>query len=272
MSKFNQNKIDRILILYRKNLVSIKKYLKWATKRPNIKVLNMSMAKSGTNMIEQILNTSPALRMQLGKSLVYEGEESINDAIKRLKSIKDGTYLSAHLPYRLDFINAINSLGIKCLVTIRDPRAVFCSLYNYLEFMDHTHKASKILRSIESKDEKVRVLIDGYKEDIQPFRNILEDYLGWLNDPSVCVIRFEDMVGHIGGGDEDSRIMQIKRICNFLNVNEDFFVDTELINPSKSSTFRAPSIDPWKKFLSDKQLIYLNKNIGSLLSDFGYLR
>ncbi len=272
MSKYNQNKIDRTLILYRKNLVSIKKYLQWTNKRRNIKVLNMSMAKSGTNMVEQLLNSSPALRMQLGKSLVFKGDKSINNAMKRLKSIKEGTYLSAHLPYRLDFINAINSLGIKCLVTIRDPRAVFCSLYNYLELMDHTHKASKVLRSIESKDEKVRILIDGHRGAIQSFRSILEDYLGWLNDPSVCVIRFEDMVGPIGGGDQDSRSIEIKRICDFLDVDEDFFVDTELINPSKSSTFRAPSIDPWKQFLTDDQLTYLNKNIGSLLSDFGYPR
>lgn len=271
MKKYKQNKLDRFKIISSKNLNNLKKFNRWSFNKLDIKVLNLSLPKSGTNMIEQILSAIPGLRMQFGKSLTYKGDKYINSYISRLKSLKNGTYLSAHLPFKTEIYDVINHHGIKCIVTIRDPRAVFCSLYNYLDSMDHTHPASKYMRTLNSKNEKINFLVNGYQGIAQPFDKILEEYMGWLNQASVKVIRFEDIVGPIGGGSLLERSKQLEDLFCFLDINnlnsKNF---NALIDPTKSSTFRAPSIDSWKSFFSDEQMLFFNKRMKGLINEFGY--
>ena len=273
MTRFNQTKRDRVNILFKKNLRVVKKYVEWKIKHADVKVLSLSVPKAGTNMTEKILEAMPGLRMQIGKSVVYKGESYLPKHVNQIKKIKPGTYVSAHLPHRPEIVLAINDSGVKCLVTVRDPRAVFCSLFNYLESMDHTHLASRLIRSIECRSDKFQLLFNGYPGVLQPFNEILEDYLCWLEEEAVHVVRFEDTVGPIGGRPADIRLTQIQSISDFLGVvtSTASAIDKK-IDPNDSSTLRAPSIDGWKDFFSNEEAEFLDNRMGSLITDFGYNR
>ena len=95
-------------------------------------------------------------------------------------------------------------------------------------------------------------------------------YLGWLDQPAVMKIHFEDIV--------DDRIPTLNRIldhflaCVPLQTPRELILESleSSINPGKSPTFRSGKTGEWKKYFTEEHKDIFKEVAGDLLVKLGY--
>jgi hypothetical protein len=95
-------------------------------------------------------------------------------------------------------------------------------------------------------------------------------YLGWLGQPSVMKIHFEDLI--------HERTGTLNRIIDHflarvpLTISREAILDSleSSINPSKSPTFRSGKTGEWKKYFTDEHKKIFKDVAGDLLIRLGY--
>jgi hypothetical protein len=206
-----------------------------------------------------------------------QGLDEFNAAFAaRMGKIRDGQYVTAHLGAIPGLQDTLTRLGFAHLLMIRDPRDVIVSRAFYRaknERLD-THEwfaklddDTRLMTSITGADAP-----DG-GEPLASIAARLERFRPWLDEPSVVVIRFEDLVGSAGGGSDDAQRAAIRRVLTACRRdNDDATVDriAGKVFSTRSATFRRGAIGDWRNHLTQEHLTELERVAPGAVAAFGY--
>jgi sulfotransferase family protein len=252
-------------------------------------LLGISFPKSGTHLLDQILlgfnRVAPFSRRLHSFYAEYEGESghkrTPEQALAWLDSLRPLDIASAHLFARPEVIACVTSSAFVPYFIFRDPRDVVVSHVFYVTEMEARHVHHDYYASLPDFDSRLTISILGRPDsNARPERSLRAEfpdiaarfapYLGWLDQPSVVKIRFEDLI--------DDRIAMLKRILDRfltrvpLQAPRRLILDAleSSINPKRSPTFRSGKTGEWKKYFKDEHKKIFKDAAGDLLVRLGY--
>ena len=244
-------------------------------------LLGISFPKSGTHLLDQILLgfncVAPFSRRLHSFYAEYEGESgrkrSTEQALAWLKSLRPGDVASAHLFARDEVVKRACSSSFVPYFIFRDPRDVVVSHVFYVTDMEARHVHHDFYQSLPDFNARLNVSILGRSDTSIEFPNIADrfaPYLGWLDQPSMMTIHFEDLI--------NDRFAALNRIIDHFLVRVPFAAPRELIleglessiNPQRSPTFRSGKTGEWKKHFTAEHKEIFKEVAGDLLIQLGY--
>ena len=265
-------------------------------------LLGISFPKSGTHLLDQILlgfgRVAPFSRRLHSFYAEYEGESgrkrSPEQALRWLESLRAGDIASAHLFARPEVISRVCTPALVPYFIFRDPRDVVVSHVFYVTDMEPNHVHHAFYQSLHDFDARLKVSILGRPDPSIPFRahrpafgagqagsgqarvefpdiaGRFAPYLGWLDQPSVLKIHFEDLI-HDRAGTLNLIIDHFLARVPLQAPRSLLIESLELsINPSKSPTFRSGKTGDWKKHFTDEHKKIFKDVAGDLLIRLGY--
>ena len=238
-----------------------------------------SLPKSGTNLITRTLSQFPYIYRPLCRTL-SEPKLSVDRIITRLENIKTNQFLIGHLWYDDKYQDAMQKRSVKQIVVIRDLRDVLISKLFYILNNDRDHILHSKLNTIQSISKQLEMLLIGCK---LPNEDIRDDLTGlvyewskfkkWINQKSVIIVKFEDLIGESGGGSKDNQVRVVKTISQFLDIemsNKHIDEVCRKIFYSKSKTFRSGKIGGWKECFDNDLEGKFKYYLGDELINLGY--
>ena len=236
------------------------------------KILINSVPKSGTNLLLQIIQGIPGLRRVEEPALLQ---------------LKNGQFVTGHLAYSKELSNKLKSDSIKQVFIYRDLRDVTVSLRHFINNKIPEHPLFTVFKNrLVTKEQQLDALISGIDFIGDEKKNTwgLDCYPGiyvelqrtyqWINDPSVCSMRYEDLMGT-----EKSREEILTKIIDYLwedstnmKIEKDQLLSSmkQNIQPEKSWTFRKGKIGSWKEEFNEEHKEAFKRIAGDLLIQLGY--
>jgi sulfotransferase family protein len=246
-------------------------------------LLGISFPKSGTHLLDQILlgfnRVAPFSRRLHSFYAEYEGESgrkrSPEQAPAWLDSLRPGDITSAHLFARADVMRKVCTPDFISYFIFRDPRDVVVSHVFYVTDMEARHVHHDYYQSLPDFDSRLKASILGRQDSDVEFPDIaarFAPYLGWLDQPSVLAIHFEDL--------SNERTAALNRIIDHFLARVPLQAPRQLIleylessiNPSRSPTFRSGKTGEWKKHFTQEHKKIFKDVARDLLVKLGYER
>jgi hypothetical protein len=244
-------------------------------------LLGISFPKSGTHLLDQILlgfnRVAPFSRRLHSFYAEYEAESGRKrapaQALTWLDSLRPLDVASAHLFARPDEVACITSSAFVSYFIFRDPRDVVVSHVFYVTEMEARHVHHDYYASLPDFDSRLTISILGRPDAGVEFPDIaarFAPYLGWLDQPSVLKIHFEDLI--------NARTAMLNRILDHFLARVPLESPRQLtleslessINPSRSPTFRLGKTGEWKKHFTANHKKIFKDVAGDLLVRLGY--
>ncbi|MBI5351080.1 MAG: sulfotransferase domain-containing protein [Chloroflexi bacterium] len=244
-------------------------------------LLGISFPKSGTHLLDQILlgfsNVAPFSKRLHSFYAEYEGgsgvKRSPEQALAWLDTLRPRDVASAHLFAREDAVKRVCSPAFVPYFIFRDPRDVVVSHVFYVTDMEARHVHHEYYQTLPDFNARLNVSILGRMDIDIEFSNIADrfaPYLGWLDQPEVMTIHFEDLIQDRAA--TLTRVMEhfLKRTS--LQTSRQLILDSleTSINPKKSPTFRSGKTGEWKKYFTAEHKKIFKDAAGDLLVKLGY--
>ena len=227
-------------------------------------VLIISIPKAGTHLVDKavkditlkINNTWPS---GFGAYLYYIPLEKLDF----YTNFPDNTYLFSHLRFSSDYFPIFLKKKIVVLLNLRDPRDQSISLANWIK----KNPGNMYPSFIHVTYNEVLVHV------IEKTNTDYEYYLPWMNYPYALTVRFEDLVGSKGGGDDAKQLATVKAIAKHVSVElteeRAQEIATDLFGITKN-TFRKGQIGAWKHEFTAEHKELFKQYGGELLIKLGY--
>ena len=244
-------------------------------------LLGISFPKSGTHLLDQILlgfnRVAPFSRRLHSFYAEYEGESgrkrAPEAAIRWLDSLRPGDVASAHLFARPEAVARVCSTAFVPYFIFRDPRDVVVSHVFYVTELEPDHVHHAYYKSLPDFDTRLEVSILGRSGTEVEFPDIarrFDPYMGWLDQPSVMAIHFEDLI--------HDRPRTLNRISDHflarvpLQTPRNVLLESleNSIDPGKSPTFRAGKTGSWREHFTPEHKRIFKGVAGDLLIRLGY--
>jgi hypothetical protein len=244
-------------------------------------LLGISFPKSGTHLLDQILlgfsRVAPFAKRLHSFYAEYEGgsgrKRSPGQALAWLDSLRPGDIASAHLFALPNAVSRVCSPKFVPYFIFRDPRDVVVSHVFYVTDMEARHVHHQYYQSLPDFNARLNASILGRADAGVEFPNIAErfaPYLGWLDQPSVMTIHFEDLI--------HDRPATLNRIVDhalarvLLQAPRQVVLESleSSINPQRSPTFRSGKTGEWKKHFTGEHKRIFKEVAGDLLVRLGY--
>lgn len=242
-----------------------------------------SFPKSGTHLLTQILQgftkIGPAINSGLPAFVTFDGttgkRRKSDQILKDINRLKPGDIAYGHL-HAIDVVTtALCSNGMATYFIFRDPRDVVVSHVYYVTEIESNHVHHRYYKDeLVDFDQRLRTSILGRPDFDDLFPNIrerFEPYLGWLDQPQVNILKFEDFIL------DQERV--IKQVLDHA-VERGFPVEVSYqqaiqslsaeINPKKSPTFRRGKVGDWQTKFSPLNRDLFKQVAGDLLIQLGY--
>ena len=168
-------------------------------------LVGISFPKSGTHLLDQILlgfsKVAPFSKRLHSFYAEYDGDtgrkRSASETLAWLSSLRPLDVTSAHLFATPDTVARVCTAAFVPYFIFRDPRDVVVSHVFYVTDMEPNHVHHDYYRSLPDFDARLRVSIMGRPEIDIEFPDIagrFAPYLGWLDQPAVMKLHFEELV------------------------------------------------------------------------------
>jgi hypothetical protein len=244
-------------------------------------LLGISFPKSGTHLLDQILlgfsKVAPFSTRLHSFYAEYDGDtgRKRTDAETRawLDSLRPLDITSAHLFARPEVVERVAAPAFVPYFIFRDPRDVVVSHVFYVTDMEPRHVHHDYYQSLPDLNARLSASILGRSDADIEFPDIagrFAPYLGWLEQPRVLKIHFEDLVN-------DRAATLIRILDHFLarvplKAPRERMLSTleTSINPRRSPTFRSGKTGEWKKYFTDHHKNIFKAVAGNLLVRLGY--
>lgn len=267
------------------------------------KVFINSLPKSGTNLISKALDlfdysnaghigpvdiTSKGWLSRARRILyrpIYQGflvgifipvEIRRQVIIDKLRRVKSGQYLTAHVGYTEDILLKVQEMNFKLILMIRDPRAVIASYVPYI-LKARWHFLYEYFNKIDN-EERYKIALNGYfgnrKISIQSMYTRCLSLVHWINSKSVLLVKFEDLIGIKGGGDDQKQRETLKRICSHIDApleKIDYVMNNLFGYTPGRKTFREGKIDSWREEIPYSIQKEMKKRLQPILQKWGYI-
>ncbi|NTU74012.1 sulfotransferase domain-containing protein [Candidatus Roizmanbacteria bacterium] len=235
------------------------------------KILTVSIPKSGTNLLQRVLILHPMLYRRIMPTLGQRNKDYWSNWDKIFNKSKYGEIISSHIDYDESFENyIINKVHHKIVFITRDPRDIVISDMHYI-LKKKGHGYREHLMKMSSEKEMLTALILG-DDVIRPINQQINRFAGWVN-PKVHCVKFEDMVGNAGGGDDYRQRAAIRELYEFLGIKINDSLLEYIANncrSSKTQTYRSGKINNWKKQFDDELKVQFKTVAGDLLIEMNY--
>ncbi len=245
-------------------------------------LLGISFPKSGTHLLDQILlgfsRIAPFSTRLHSFYAEYEGESgrkrSVDESLAWLDSLRPRDVASAHLFARPEVVARLTTPAFVPYFIFRDPRDVAVSHVFYVTDMEVKHVHHAYYASLPGFDARLKASILGRPDANVEFPDIaarFAPYLGWLEQPAVLKIHFEDLVN-----DRQTALSRILehflQRCGPLPTPRSLILEAleSSINPKKSPTFRSGKSGEWKKYFTPQHKSIFKDIAGDLLIRLGY--
>jgi hypothetical protein len=218
------------------------------------RVVANSFPKAGTNLLLRCLYLMYPLRRRLMRTL---RSTDLSELMAPLERLSKGQIAAAHLTYSTELAQTFVRLGLRHVLMMRDPRDVAVSDYHYKTYQDRTHPLhGYYANGLKSDDERLLASIRGFTRDDRQHRRAmptlaarLQTFLDWNQDKACLLVRFEDLVGDAGGGDDERQLDALRRIDEHLGLAQseaDLRRVAAKVYSSGSRTFRRGQAGTWR--------------------------
>ncbi len=198
------------------------------------------------------------------------------DILRRyMERIPGGYCYSGHIPYSEVFDKLLKDLNYKHILILRDPRDILVSFIHYV--VKPEHQLSPDFRD-KLLDERIELALSGgycslSKREIAGIGDAYRSILRWRLSDNCCIVKFEELVGEMGGGSDVLQYKTLKNICDYLELgltDEEIFSTGRRIFDINSPTFRKGQIASWKDELPARWQKVFNERYGDILVETGY--
>lgn len=233
------------------------------------KILFVSIPKSGTHLLKKALRKIthylPIRWIGLSKVALFNPVNDLRQA---------APITATHLFPEIDIVRTHYSNQYKKILIIRDPRDVMVSFMHHL-----LTKKAWIRRSgfdyekfaLLSADEQLATTLL-FPDEFRNPKTCFKYAALWMQDPSVLVCRFEDLVGEKGGGSAEKQLETLQKLATYLGYP---LSDQELHSLAAQLfggtwTFRQGKIGTWKTFYNEENKRLFKQLMGQSVIDLGY--
>ncbi len=244
-------------------------------------VLGNAMPKSGSHLIIQVLQglTQVGPFVNPGFPPVNRAEDNgklpeaaVLDNILRMRPGDIGYgYISANEP----FISTLTRPGRATVFVYRDPRDMIVSHIFYATDMHPGHWMHHYYtEELDSMEARINAAIKGVNQpgsELTPIRRRYEGYLGWLEQPEVLCLRFEDLILNRAAALR-SLLSYLEERGATLRLPAQTAVNAmaEAVAPKKSGTFRKGKPGNWREHFTSGNIDLFKEKTGDLLMQLGY--
>jgi hypothetical protein len=238
------------------------------------------MPKSGSHLLTQVLQGlielgpfvdpgfPPVNRNEANQPL---SDDAVFEGIYRMRpgDIRYG-YIHAKEPY----LSLLTQPEQATLFIYRDPRDMLVSHVFYATDLNEGHGMNRYYTQLDSMEARLNAAIEGVadpKFTLSSVRERYDSYVGWLAQPEVFCLRFEDLILE--------RDVSLAKMLGYLEVRGlDLQVSREQaietlksgIAPRKSGTFRKGQPGNWRKHFTEANKTRFKEVAGDLLIRLGY--
>jgi len=244
-------------------------------------VLGNAMPKSGSHLIIQVLQglTKIGPFVNPGYPPVNRGEDnrklSDPEVLANIQRMLPGEISYGYISAREPFLSALTQPGRGTIFVYRDPRDMIVSHVFYATQMHpghwmHTYYTEKLT----NMEERIQAAIRGVQEpgsELTPIRQRYEGYLGWLEQPQVLCLRFEELI--LEQDTAFSKLLDYLDGFGFtprISRPEAIAIMHEAIAPRKSGTFRKGKPGNWREHFTPANIAAFKEATGDLLVRLGY--
>jgi len=190
----------------------------------------------------------------------------------RLGRLEPGAFGSGHLGYTNVLLDVIKLLGIRPILMTRDPRAVLVSGVDYV-MQQSGHALHKGFRQLDRRQQIELMLAGGPVGSamLRPLRERCMALQPWFGDPQVLWLKFEDLVGRRGGGDDACQHRSLSGLAAYLGIDSAVVdeVAAGLWGPGRS-TFRQGTTEGWRESIPADMLGHVTQELRDVLEAWNY--
>ena len=286
---FVKNLIINPSEIFEETIEDLKKDLKYKNhKNPHKKIWICGLPKSGTTLIEQILDNLPYIRVDRSTYRSFSNKDNLDtqNFTQYFSYFPDNkfTYVKTHLHFEENLVENLKKNNFSIIVTLRDIRDTMISRYYHI-LNDNKHWQHEIIKNENFE----QGFINSLTKDKSKYRNDtnypepLVNYYYWIKnwksfeDENIKKIWFEDF--------KENPLKFIKGILKFTSFDnfdsENIFKKIKIKNQKDKkiklsiklnrrnknvSTFRSGKVGEWKKLFTKKIDYEFNKIIPEDLS------
>lgn len=193
---------------------------------------------------------------------------------RRLSQVPESSVVSAHCVYSPGFGELLREQDMEMVCILRDPRDTALSHMRYLQERPR-HRAFKEYMTLADDHERLMYSIrGGWLGDhlLQSLDERYRKFLDWEREAGVEFVKFEDLVGPGGGGNEEKQHRATRRVAEHLGIElgeRDLeAVCSELFG--KGRTFRKGQAGGWQEGFGPEHREAVKQVACPLLVELGY--
>ena len=244
-------------------------------------VLGNAMPKSGSHLIIQVLQGLTRLGpfVNPGFPPVNRSEDNSKQpddvVLAKIQHMRSGDIAYGYVNAREPFISALTKEGRATIFVYRDPRDMVVSHVFYATQMHAGHGMHRYYtETLKTMEQRINAAVQGVEEpgsELAPVRGKYERYLGWLEQPEVLCLRFEDLIL--------KREQALGRVLDYLTSRgfaaridrqQAIAALAQAIAPKRSGTFRKGQPGNWREHFTEENKKYFKEMTGDLLILLGY--
>lgn len=260
----------------------LKKYLRALQPRRLVarftgpRVLLASVPKAGTNLLIRVLELFPH-PIPSGTAVGVVSQQP--ELLPKIAAVKRGRFIVTHCAFG-DVASVVEAQDMLGVFLIRDPRDTCVSWYHYI-MREPAHWCHSYFCSVLSdRASRLMAAIRGLTKDPRsehPFLASIDEHfrlrMGYMDEARFCTVRFEDLVGSAGGGNDNQQAQTLHVIANHLGLrltSSDIRRITTQAFCRESPTFRKGQIGSWRDEMGPAHRAAFKEVAGPLLIELGY--
>jgi sulfotransferase 6B1 len=244
-------------------------------------VLGNAMPKSGSHLIIQVLegliNLGPFVNPGFPPVNRSEDNRKLPDqaVLKNIRRMRRGDIAYGYVQAREPFLGILSEPQRATIFVYRDPRDMVVSHVFYATTMHTGHGMHRYYtETLNSMEERINAAIQGVTvpgSELSSLRDKYESYLGWLEQPHILCLRFEDLIL--------DREAALEKLLDYLQargfrpqITPKQALETlqAAIVPNKSGTFRKGQPGNWREHFTLANVARFKEHTGDLLLRLGY--
>jgi hypothetical protein len=243
-----------------------------------------SLPKAGTHLLMALLDAVPSVSFSgrhfaFGLTTDEHAEVERLDSLRReMARVRSSQYMTAHVPYSIERAQLLREAEMRSVLVLRDPRDVVVSLAMYIENNPRHHLHDRFLAEYPDRDARLKAVISGVppcdgSRGLVSLGDRVRRYLGWIDDPQTCTIRYEELLGPRGGGSRAAQLATVRKVMSHLELSEQAFPIepiADAIYSTRSATFRTGRIGDWRATLTPDHDALMGSGWRDLLHRMGY--